>query len=327
MQHILVLRFSAMGDVALVLPVLKRLIQLNPDVNFSIATQPRFCFLFDGLDRCTSLPINLQKEYSGIGGLLRLKKHLSFKKFDFVIDLHDVLRTKFLKFLFKGQSKIITYDKGRNEKNKHLHQKSGPLLPHTTQRYLDAFAKIGLQTDNKFEYPCWQPNQIDRCVAAAFFDQQRSVRNIGLATLPTQKIVELLSIYKGRKGNRIFIFAGPEHQTIVQELLVQFADLVIDTNTLSLAAQLSLMTNLDQMIAVDSANMHFAALQGLPIVSLWGATTPEFGFGPLPSAAHQVIEYKNLGCRPCSVYGKKACSNQKCFVECLERLDFSTIEV
>lgn len=333
MQHILVLRFSAMGDVALVLPVLKRVLALNPNVQISIATQAKFCFLFEGVERCTALPVNLQKEYKGIGGLLRLKKHLSFKKFDFIVDVHDVLRTRFLRYLFKSGSRIITFTKGRNEKNKYLARKSGDYLMHTTQRYLDAFAKAGLHIDNQFSYPCFEPTMEIQNVADTFFNKYKSKRQVGFApfaahatkTLPSEKIEEVLNGLSNLRDITVFVFAGPEHQEIIEKLVSKFSIKLINTYELRLPEQLALMKHLDKMIAVDSANMHFAALQGVEVISIWGATVPEFGFGPLPSANHQIIENKNLSCRPCSVYGKKDCTNTKCYLECMKSLDLGSL--
>ncbi len=67
-----------------------------------------------------------------------------------------------------------------------------------------------------------------------------------------------------------------------------------------------LMSQLDLMISMDSANMHIASIFGIRVLSIWGATHPKAGFsgyGQTPDSEMQV----NIPCRPCSIYGKKPC--------------------
>jgi ADP-heptose:LPS heptosyltransferase len=74
----------------------------------------------------------------------------------------------------------------------------------------------------------------------------------------------------------------------------------------SFQKELELISALDLMISMDSANMHLGALFGVPVVSIWGATHPYAGFygwGQLPGNAAQI----DLYCRPCSVFGNKTC--------------------
>ena len=70
--------------------------------------------------------------------------------------------------------------------------------------------------------------------------------------------------------------------------------------------ELILMSHLDVMVSMDSANMHLASIVGTPVVSIWGATHPFAGFmgwGQPPENAVQL----DLPCRPCSIYGNKPC--------------------
>ncbi len=66
------------------------------------------------------------------------------------------------------------------------------------------------------------------------------------------------------------------------------------------------MNHLDAMLCMDSANMHLASLAGIPVVSIWGATHPYCGFSPWNAAPDSMIGLP-VECRPCSVFGNKAC--------------------
>ena len=60
---------------------------------------------------------------------------------------------------------------------------------------------------------------------------------------------------------------------------------------------------------MDSGNMHLAALSGVPVLSIWGATHPDAGFGPWGQGEEAILQIPTdeLTCRPCSVFGNKPC--------------------
>ena len=101
-KHILVIRFSSMGDVAMTVPVLKNLLDQNPTVKITVVSNAFFEPLFSGLQRCNFHPAYLKERHKGLGGMFRLFKELTnLYKFDVVIDLHSVLRAHLLSFFFK----------------------------------------------------------------------------------------------------------------------------------------------------------------------------------------------------------------------------------
>jgi len=55
--------------------------------------------------------------------------------------------------------------------------------------------------------------------------------------------------------------------------------------------------------------MHLAALAGVPLLSIWGGTHPDVGFGPFGNGEESIVQIsrEELPCRPCSVYGRKDC--------------------
>lgn len=78
-----------------------------------------------------------------------------------------------------------------------------------------------------------------------------------------------------------------------------------------------LISYLDVMLSMDSANMHLASLVQVPVVSVWGATHPSIGFygyNQNPGNAVQI----DLDCRPCSVFGDYPCVRED--YACLTRL-------
>ena len=108
-----------------------------------------------------------------------------------------------------------------------------------------------------------------------------------------------------KENNTILLFGGGENEAIVPQ---QWADEINDVNNLagkfSFTEELAIISNLQLMVSMDSANMHLASLYNVPVVSIWGATHPYAGFygwAQLPANAIQI----DLYCRPCSVFGNK----------------------
>ncbi|MDD2330738.1 MAG: glycosyltransferase family 9 protein, partial [Bacteroidales bacterium] len=92
---------------------------------------------------------------------------------------------------------------------------------------------------------------------------------------------------------------------------------VAGDNGKGFAAELSVIRELDVMISMDSANMHFASAVGIPVISIWGATHPKAGFYGFRQDPQRAIQY-SLDCRPCSIFGAKPC--WKGTYECMEQI-------
>ena len=73
-----------------------------------------------------------------------------------------------------------------------------------------------------------------------------------------------------------------------------------------ISLELVLMSHLDLMISMDSANMHMASLTATPVVSVWGATHPFAGFMGWGQSMENAVQI-DLPCRPCSIFGNKPC--------------------
>jgi ADP-heptose:LPS heptosyltransferase len=86
--------------------------------------------------------------------------------------------------------------------------------------------------------------------------------------------------------------------------------------------ELILMSHLDCMVSMDSANMHLASLTNTPVVSVWGATHPYAGFLGWNQNPDNIVQL-NLNCRPCSIYGSKPCMRQD--FACMRNINPDTI--
>src|SRR5690606_14966013 len=144
--HILVIRLSAMGDVAMTVPVLSALVHQYPQLRITVLTRAFFSPIFDGLPNVTVYEADIKGIHKGVSGLWRLYKELKGLRIDAVADLHNVLRSSILKFYFNlGSVPFIQIDKGRKEKRAltSVSKKEFRQLKSTHQRYADVFSHLG----------------------------------------------------------------------------------------------------------------------------------------------------------------------------------------
>lgn len=308
-MKILLMRFSALGDVAMVAPVLRQMAEKYPDAEITMLSQP-FCQpIFEGIaPNVRFIGADIKREYKGIPGLYRLFKELHVLHFDFVFDLHDVLRTKFLRKVFRMHGyKVYKIDKHRKlrktitaaEPKKVLRQ-----LPTSFQNYADCLTSGGFAIDASAQPGVDRTKPISRIGIAPFAAHQGKI-------FPTEKMEEVIRLLPEKE---IILFGGGGIEKEIMQRWentypnVERAATVLqrEGREVCLREELSLMRTLDVMVSMDSANMHLASLVGLRVISIWGATHPFAGFLGWGQSMDDCIQLP-LPCRPCSIYGNKPC--------------------
>lgn len=315
-NKILILRFSALGDVAMTVPVIASFLDAYPNKELVIVSRAFMGKLFTPMKGVTFVLLDPNGKHKGIKGLLLLYKTLkSLGPYDFIADLHNVIRTKFLSCLFSlSGTKVIRVDKGRKEKKALTRKKNKQLvqLKSTFERYYEVFQKAG------YSFPIdifdgeklYLKGNDEIPHSSLLLPKPR----IGIApfaghkwkTWPEEKMLELISILE-QKGAQIYLFGGKgRDQKILDEWTTKYDNVHNLAGQFTLNNELIAMSLLDVMISMDSGNMHLARLVNTPVVSIWGATHPFTGFYGWNMPNHLAVQV-DLDCRPCSVYGNKEC--------------------
>ena len=328
-RHVAVVRFSALGDVAMTIPVLYAACAENPDVQFTMITRRGMTGLFvNSPDNLTVKGVDLTTDYAGPGGMWRLAKEIDA---DILIDLHDVLRTKMLRTMLRLKGcRAIVFDKARELKRRFLKNPANcPAIRATWLRYADAFAKAGLKGGQHFKGLYAQTPADNSLFSALSAPKTAEDTWVGFAPFaahrgkiyPPEYSKILCRMICNKKGYRLFLFGGGQSETDTLRAWAREAGknaVCVAGSGIGMSGELALMANLDAMITMDSGNMHMAALAATPVVSIWGGTHPGTGFAPYPTcgSANTTIMQRDLGCRPCSVFGNKPCGKGN--YECLE---------
>ncbi|NRF40851.1 glycosyltransferase family 9 protein [Pedobacter foliorum] len=322
---ILVIRFSAMGDVAMTAPILKEFTQNYPEAELLVVSRSLFKPFFSGIKNLSFHAFDPKQNHKGFAGLLKLFKELKAHKITAVADLHSNLRSKVLTSLFSLIGiKTVSVDKGRKEK-KELTRKTNKILSPlelTVQRYADVFKKLGFPFAIKntlHQIPAETPNKetlaiISEALKSAPSIASKTQKWIGVSPFAQhlQKVyplhkMEAVVLSLATSGHHLFIFGGSaEEQEIAEGWAAKHENITSVVRKIKLDEELKLISNLDVMLSMDSSGMHLASLMNIPVVSVWGATHPYAGFLGYGQSINDAVQL-DLYCRPCSVYGNVSC--------------------
>ncbi len=310
-MKVLVIRLSAMGDVAISAPVMKAVCRENPNVQFDFLSTPRFEPFFEPMPNFNFISTEITKT-KGTAAIWRLYRTLKDAHYNAIVDLHNVLRTKILRLLFLPSS-TPTFVIRKGYRDKYLlarpHRKRLRQLKPTIERYCDVFRSMGLAVAPLETRPA-QPMP-----ATNFLPTKNNEKWIGIAPFaqhkgkvyPTEKMQIAVAKLCQTDNIRVLIFGGGKSEKSIAETWEQkYARCHSVIDKLPLADELRLISNLDCVISMDSSTMHMASLYGVRVVSVWGATHPFAGFLGFGQNDSDVVQLP-LKCRPCSVYGKKPC--------------------
>ena len=315
-KHILVIRLSAMGDVAMSVPVITTFVAKYPDVKITVLTKAFLATFFKDIPNVSVVVPGLKDKHKGFLGIRRLSKELKKLDIDVVADLHNVLRSNLLiRFLRLSGVSYQQIDKGRSEKKALTSPKKSNLvnLKPTHERYADVFRKLGFNLDlNDVKLLPVKP--IDNSISLKIGTLKNNV--IGIAPFaahkgkmyPLDKMEELIVILSKKEDTSILLFGGGASEKAALDVLASTYDNVVNvTGRLAFEKELQLISNLSVMLSMDSGNGHLAAMYGVPVVTVWGVTHPVAGFAPIGQSKEMQLlpDLEKFPLIPTSIYGNK----------------------
>ena len=324
-MKILILRFSSIGDIVLTTPVVRCLKTQLPDAEVHYATKKAYHSLVENnpyIDRYFLLE----------NGLNALVTHLLSERYDYIIDLHNNLRTLVIKarLSLNRRGKCYSFDKLNFEKWLFVNLKINRLPNvHIVDRYMKTVEPLGVINDNKgldYFIPLQDEVTLESLpkthqngyVAFAIGGQH------GTKKLPIERMVALCQ----RINQPIMLLGGKEDAETAEKLIQLCSSLLTPHSSLriynacgkyNLNQSASLVKQADMVYTHDTGLMHIAAAFKKKIVSIWGNTVPSFGMYPYQTnfVAWQV---NNLPCRPCSKIGYDQCP--KGHFKCMNEIVF-----
>lgn len=341
MQRVLVIRLSAIGDVSMVIPILYAVCKSNPQYRFTLLTQPFLVeLLIDAPSNLEAMVMSIKDSEKNTWGVLNFAYRLRKERFDYIIDLHDVLRSKILRWIAgtMTKAKVFKLDKHRKERQLLLQKKStvGNTLPSMPQIYQETFEKAQFKLLKEEIRPIYNKKQLNTHLTYFIENNIKGFNSnplIGIAPFASKRskefnlniIVKIIRQLLEQTTANIILFSGKNEkkQSVEKIQSLCLERIIITAGKLNLQEEIILISHLHCMISMDSANMHFASMVGVPVVSLWAGTSPKAGFLGLFQKQENAITNNTVDCSPCSIFGTNNCSRKD--FACCEDLDINDI--
>ncbi|PIF69749.1 glycosyltransferase family 9 protein [Flavobacterium sp. 2] len=314
------MRLSAMGDVAMTVPVLRAFVKQYPEVKLTVISRPFFKPFFDGIPNLDFFAFDEKERHKGFLGLVRLFKDVSKLKVDAFADLHNVLRSKIVGSLFAlSGKKRATVDKGREGKKEltRAENKIFKQLPTMFERHAKVFEELGFSIDlssGSFGTQFPEKAALSKDILEIIGNENQKL--IGIAPFaqydskvyPLDLMKEVVAKLAENSSYKILLFGGGKKEIEILDSIAQpFENVINMAGKIKFQQELQLISNLDVMLSMDSGNAHIAAMLGVKVITLWGATHPYAGFLPFNQSLENALtsdrnQYPQL---PTSVYGNK----------------------
>jgi ADP-heptose:LPS heptosyltransferase len=312
-MKILVVRFSSIGDIVLTTPVVRCLKAQIDSAEIHYVTKVQYQSILQNNPYIDKL--FLLKE-----SFWELLHDLKKEKYDVVIDLHNNLRTRLLKWRLAVPS--YGYNKLNVEKWLMVNFKINHLPDkHIVDRYLETAKSLGVKNDalgldyfipEKDEVPWdWLPETHRRGFVAYAIGGQHETKK-----LPVVRMIELC-----KKINRpVVLLGGKEDFESAEKIKKGLEELIFNTcGKLNLNQSASLIKKSSYVFSHDTGMMHIAAALKKEVFSIWGNTIPAFGMYPYRTKFH-ALENAAINCRPCSKIGFDRCPRGH--FNCMNELKF-----
>ena len=306
-----------MGDVAMTVPVIRAFVEQNPNVKITVVSRPFFQPFFNDIPNLNFFAVDVNGRHKGLIGLFKLYSDLNKLSIDAIADLHNVLRSKIIRTFFKLSGKEVAYtDKGRAEKKAltRLKNKVFNQLPSMFERHVKTFNSLGFSVD--ISNPLFSNKSILEEEILKVSGEKGKESWIGIAPFaqykskvyPLDLMQEVIHKLLLNENNKLFLFGGGKEEIEKLNFLSNGnSKCIVVAGKFTLTQEMQLISNLDSMLSMDSGNGHIAAMLGVKVITLWGATHPYAGFTPFnqPLTNSLIPDLKEYPLLPTSVYGNR----------------------
>lgn len=314
--RILVFQTAFTGDVVLTLPLIQHLHEALSGVLIDIVAVPAAARVLRGHPAIHNvIEYDKKGRQKSPAAAYALVRSLQESQYGVAIVPHRSIRSAAIcyfagiprrigfskssgRFLFTD---IVLYQKDQHEVLRNL----------SLAEPLDIFPKGDL-------LPRLYPSDDDKRVVEALLSANPSARNSSTVAIAPgsvwvtkrwlpERYAELTERLV-REGLSVVLIGGEDDLPIgnMIESNVQ-SDRVLNTmGKLTLLQSAEMIGRCKVAVTNDSSPMHLAVAMRTPVVAIFGATVPEFGFAPL-GALDEIVQTSGLECRPCAIHGGNSC--------------------
>lgn len=331
-MNILLIHTAFIGDIVLTTPLLKRIKEIYPDSKITFVTTPiGATILRNNKNISEIIEYDKHGEHRGLKGVIQLGRRLRYKNFNLVITPHRYLRSSILSWLTRSPKRIgydtasgafLFTDKIKYKENRHEVERllsfMGEVPKNARENYpIELYPSI---TEKEKVDRIWKKNNLNNKKVIAIAPGSKWFTK----KWPLEYFNELIDKLLVEKI-KIVLVGGKEEKLLNIEKQNQIVDLRGETTLLELAEVLKRTT---LVVTNDSSPIHIAsAFKNTHIIAIFGPTVEKFGFFPW-SLNSEVLEDKDLKCRPCSIHGGEKCpkGDFKCMLNITPEIVFTKIK-
>ena len=315
-DKILVVQTAFLGDVILTLPLIQRIKKNYPAASIDVVVVPAAANLLENHPAVSDvLPYDKRGTDKGLNGFVRLRKLLAANRYDLAVVPHRSLRSALLTRL-AGVPLRIGFDRSSGSHFfNHIVQYRAD--HHEIERNLSLLEPLGIVESGR-ELPSFYPTAADSARIDQLFAERRIGGSKGVVAIAPGTIWNTKRWFKERfaevgktvseLGYSVVLIGSKEDCELCEEIrqLSGETNVVNSAGILTLRQSAELIRRSRVLLSNDSAPMHLAVAVRTPVIAIFGATVPEFGFGPY-GEQDVVVQTTPLACRPCSIHGTKEC--------------------
>ena len=316
-----VFRLSSIGDIVLASPLLRVLrASAGPKARIDFVVKKEFADLVK-----FSHHLSIVHELDGSRGfpaLQELKETLRAERYDLVVDLHDSLRTMYLRN-FCDTKEVVTVDKRLYERWQLVHLKRNVYgdCVSVADRYIETVREFGITNDGK-GLELFIPDEIQFSISGkiAKLRLNEFERVIGICPgakhytkrWQKEKFADVCIRIAKEYHAKILVFGGEQDKDDCRAIVSLINRNAFENAAADFSGEFSLlevaaaMEFCDVIVTNDTGLMHIACARQRKVVAIFGSTVKEFGFAPYGTES-VVIENNALSCRPCSHIGRAEC--------------------
>jgi heptosyltransferase-2 len=333
-DKILIIRFSSLGDIVLASPLLRVLRAAYPDAQIDFLVKPEYAEIVRHHPAVTSV---LTLAGPSRAELRDLRARVRMEGYDVILDLHNSLRSRYVRFLNARRVRAVNKRVARRwmlvNLKRNLYRHAVPVA----ERYIETAASLGVVPDGRGAEIVTPADVVSRVGAMmSKYRLDRAATVVGFAPSarpatkrwPPERYRDLGIRLAKEHHARVLVFGGPEETDYCGDI-AQMINAEMGTGAAeSLAGGLTLLETaaaLDHCAVVvtnDTGLMHMAAARNRPVVAIFGSTVKEFGFFPYGTRS-VVLERRELSCRPCSHIGLERCPEGH--FRCMKEIDVAEV--
>lgn len=311
---ILIIRFSSIGDIVLTTPVIRGLKEQVEESEIHYLTKPQYAEILSSNPNISKVHLLTEK-------FTEIIKTLKAEQFDYIIDLHNNLRSRRIQSSMRLMSftvNKINFKKYLAVRFKQIHKL--PAL-HIVDRYMDTVKIFDVNNDGKgLDYFIPEKDKVD----LKEVDKNLTGKFLGLvigARHNTKKMpAEKLKKFCSYLTMPVVLIGGKEDFKEGEKIINESLSIINTCGRYSVNKSASVIEQASLIVSHDTGMMHIAAALKKNIISVWGNTIPEFGMYPyFPGNNSEIIEIKGLKCRPCSKIGYDKCPKKH--FRCMNDID------